>query len=130
MGCAFLDSLRIQFFGQFGEFLVRFAFFIQCFLEQVGGFIILQQLGIGARCAITRNFVVFDSLGSADQRSIQNIRRVIFLNQVLAFGEEALHPVAGFAFGFFFKNLEDLLEALDVILGLFQMFVKSLLQLG
>jgi hypothetical protein len=69
-------------------------------------------------------------LGVGDHRGVSDVRIVGVLNAFLAFLNDAFDRRTGLALRLLAKDFEHLLETLDLTLGLLQMVVEGLLQLG
>ena len=72
---------------------------------------------------------MFDSLGGPNECGIQHGIVAVFIDDLLAFLDEAFHCFADLAARFLAQPFENLFEPVDVPLGLFQVILKCPLQL-
>jgi hypothetical protein len=73
---------------------------------------------------------VFYLLGSGDECRIHDGGLGVFRHKFLALFNQTLHGLALFTFWTDSKGSEDLLQALDVVFGLLQVFFKAVAQIG
>src|SRR5580704_4490388 len=118
-------SLDVDLLGKFGEFLVGFFFFVEGLFEEGFRFGLSEQTCPGPYAAIGRNFVMFDALRGGNERCIFHATFEVFIHEILAFLDESNHRSALRAAGLFAESLENLLETVDVTLGLFEVFFES-----
>src|SRR3954447_22117514 len=69
-GAALFGHLVDGGFGELGEELVGFAFFVEGLLEEFGGLVLAEHFGVGAHGAVAGDFVVFDALSGGDEGGI------------------------------------------------------------
>src|SRR5439155_5324669 len=110
------------------ELLVGHSFFIQSLLQQAGGLIIAEHLGVGPYGAVAGDFIVLDLLRRPDEAGIHDFGLGVFFHQLLAFFNQPFHGLALLALGALIQFLENLFEALNVAFGFLKMRLKSLLE--
>ena len=118
-------GLDIDLLGKFGELLVGFLFFVKGLFEEGFRCGLSEQTCPGPYAAICRNFVVFDALRGGNERRIFHATFEIIIHEILAFLDESDHRGALRAAGLFAESLENLIETVDVPLGLFEVFFES-----
>ena len=73
---------------------------------------------------------MFDFLSAGDQGCVQDGGIFDFIHGFLGLFDDTLQALALLSLGVLVEFFEDLLQALDVAPGLFQMLLKPLLQFG
>ncbi len=89
-----------------------------------------EQLSIGPDRPIAGNFVVLHALSAGDHACVKHLGLGIFFKQLFVFGDDPLHGFAGLFVGIDIEFIEDLLQSLDMSLGLLQVLLEGALQLG
>jgi hypothetical protein len=112
-------------FGQIGEFFISGLFFFERLAEQLAGLAVSQAIGEGACSAISRDLVMFDALRSADEAGVAYHVLGVFANELAAFPDEAFHRLAPVVDEVAIAAFGDLLEALDMFLGLFEVLFEA-----
>jgi hypothetical protein len=118
-------GLDVDLLRKFGELLVGFLFFLEGLFEEGFGFGLSQQTCPGPYGTIGRNFVMFDALRGGNERCIFHAAFEVFIHKILAFLDESDHRSELLAAGLFAESFENLIERVDVPLGLFKVFFES-----
>src|SRR5271165_370406 len=111
------------------EKLVGLLLLGQRLLEQFGDIVLAARHGPGDRGPVARHLVVLDRLRVGEQGGIEQRTLLEFLQDLLALFDDAVDRLAGLAAGAAAHRLERLLQALDLMLGLFAMLGEGVLQL-
>src|SRR5438309_3303376 len=74
-GCSLFFHLAmagfyIDLLGNLIQGLISFFFFVESLLQEIGGFVFSQQIGISPHCAVASNLVVFYPLSSGNQSGV------------------------------------------------------------
>jgi len=70
LGCGFLKGCGVDLPGYFAELFVGSLFFRQRFVEQLGNFVLAQELCILADATVAGHFVVLHPLSSRDEGGV------------------------------------------------------------
>ena len=112
-----------------GEFCVGFLFLFEGLLEQFGRFVVAHDIRPGAETAVGGDLVVFDFLGGGDEGGIEGSGALVFAEDLLAFTQDASHPFAFLPLGLLVEGMENLVEPLNLALGLVGMCGEGFAQL-
>src|SRR5438309_10006250 len=74
-GCSLFFHLAmagfyIDLLGNLIQGLISFFFFVESLLQEIGGFVFFQQIGISPHCAVASNLVVLYPLSSGNQSGV------------------------------------------------------------
>src|SRR5688572_1077172 len=116
-------------FGQLGQLHIGIVFLLEILIEQRGHFPKAELIGPGDHRPISRDLVMLDRLGVGDHAGIENVRIGGLFHQLVAFFENAFDRRAGLACDLVLEQAKDLLEALDLAFGLFEMVLEGLAKL-
>src|SRR5438067_1058029 len=100
-------------------------------LQDIGGFVFSQQIGISPHCAVASNLVVLYPLSSGNQSGVFyfSVDIIFFFKDLTALLYQTFHAFAFLRFGFLAHPLEDLFNPLSMLLGLVQMLLECVAQL-
>src|SRR5947209_17525372 len=96
--CGFV-SLDVHAFGDLGEKLVGFFLFTESLVEDARPLLAPELLGEGADGSVSCHLIVFDALARGDDAGVDHGRIIAFADETVAFGDDALHPLASLACG-------------------------------
>src|SRR5216684_5469467 len=116
--------------GHVGELLVGRLLFLQGLLEDLGAVITPELLGPGDQGAIARDLIVLDGLRRGDHGRIENVLVVDVADDVIRLLQDAVDRRTIHRFHRLPFELEYLLEPLHVVLGLVQVRLEALFELG
>jgi hypothetical protein len=112
-------------FAQLSQGVVCFLFFLQGFIEQPHGLLQTKLLHPCLQRSIPGDLIMLDRLRRREQAGVKDGRALELLHNLLAFVDHPVDGVANFASSRLFDELENLLEPLDLILGLALVFLEG-----
>ena len=121
---ALAGGLHVDLLGELGQLLVGFLLFFESFLEKRSGFVLAKNVGIGAHGAVGGDFVMLHALRGRNQSGVERVLFQVLIHHLRSLFDEPFHALALLARRFLAQCAENLLQALDVPLGLFQMFLE------
>src|SRR5213594_3418626 len=135
-GCSLFFHLAmagfyIDLLGNLIQGLISFFFFVESLLQEIGGFVFSQQIGISPHCAVASNLVVLYPLSSGNQSGVFyfSVDIIFFFKDLTALLYQTFHAFAFLRFGFLAHPFEDLFNPLSMLLGLVQMLLECVAQL-
>src|SRR5688500_17078942 len=93
-----------------GQQPVRLSFFLQTLLEQIGGAVVPELLGVCPGHAVAGHLVVLDSLRGGDDAGMEDVGLGVLLEERSALLDQPRHPLALVASGTELRPGEDLFE--------------------
>ena len=112
-------------FRKRGQLLVRSFFFGQIQLQDLGAIRAAERPGPGDQRPVASHLVMFDRLRGSDKRRVQHLLLRDLAADFISFFEDAVDRGTIDLSRLCAMHLEHLLDALDVILGLPEMSLKS-----
>src|SRR5918996_5566203 len=115
---------------QLVELLVGSLLLVQGRLEELFDVLLAQRVGERADRAVRGDLVMLDLLRADDQGGIEDLGGLDLLDHLLGLLDQALHRLAALAARADVELLEYLVQALDLTVGLVEMMLERLPQLG
>src|SRR5438128_12222415 len=106
-GCSLFFHLAmagfyIDLLGNLIQGLISFFFFVESLLQEIGGFVFSQQIGISPHCAVASNLVVLYPLSSGNQSGVFyfSVDIIFFFKDLTALLTRPSMPLHFFFFAF------------------------------
>ena len=90
-----------------------------------GGRCLLRGVRARATVPYAAISIVLDALGRCDERRVLHLGLGVFLDRLLALGDQAMHGLAGLLLRLLAQQFEDLLKPRDLVLGLGQVLLEG-----
>src|SRR5207245_778261 len=135
-GCSLFFHLAmagfyIDLLGNLIQGLISFFFFVESLLQEIGGFVFSQQIGISPHCAVASNLVVFYPLSSGNQSGVFyfSVDIIFFFKDLTALLYQTFHAFAFLRFGFLAYPFEVLFYPLIIFFDFVTFSLECVAQL-